>query len=61
MLLGIIFIAGGLLIAIFPQILSLIVAFFLIFLGISVMYMGYYYRRNARKFDDPFIDFFFRL
>jgi uncharacterized membrane protein YfcA len=61
MIFGIIFILAGLLIAIYPPLLSIIVAFVLISVGISMAYMSHYYRRAARKFNDPYIDFFFRL
>jgi len=61
MLLGIILIGAGILIAIYPPLLSLIVALVLIFTGISFIYLGYYYRKASKKFENPFIDFFFRL
>jgi Flp pilus assembly protein TadB len=58
---GIVLILAGILIAVYPPLLSLVVAFILIFTGISFMYLGYYYKKASKKFDDPFIDFFFRL
>ncbi|UCG34946.1 MAG: hypothetical protein JSW17_05515 [Candidatus Omnitrophota bacterium] len=61
MLLGIILIGAGILIAIYPPLLSLIVALVLIFTGIAFVYLGYYYRKASKKFENPFIDFFFRL
>jgi len=61
MVLGIILIISGLLIAIYPQLLSFIVAFILIFSGLIFVYLGYYYRKASRTFDDPLINFFFRL
>lgn len=61
MILGVVFILAGIFIAVYPQLLSLIVAFILIFAGISFISMGYYYRKISRRFDDPFLNFFFRL
>ena len=61
MLLGILLISAGILIAIYPPILSLIIALVLIFSGASFVYLGYYYRKASKKFENPFIDFFFRL
>ena len=61
MVLGIILILSGILIAIYPPLLSLIVASILVFAGIFFIYLGYYYKRISRTFDDPFINFFFRL
>ena len=61
MLLGVIFIIAGVLIAVYPPLLSLIVAALLIFAGIFFIYLGYYYRKIERNFGNPFIDFFFKL
>ena len=61
MIAGIILITAGILIALFPPLLSIVVACILILLGIVFLYLGYYYKRVSRKFDDPFIDFFLRL
>ncbi len=61
MVLGIILIIAGILIAVYPPLLSLIVASVLIFAGIFLVYVGYYYRKISRKFGDPFMDFFFYL
>ncbi len=61
MLLGILLISAGILIAIYPPLLSLIIALVLIFSGASFVYLGYYYRKASKKFENPFIDFFFRL
>ena len=61
MVLGIILIIAGILIAVYPQLLSMIVAMVLIFAGIFFLYMGYSFRRASRSFNDPFIDFFFRM
>ncbi|UCC95832.1 MAG: hypothetical protein JSW40_03560, partial [Candidatus Omnitrophota bacterium] len=60
MILGIILICAGILIALYPPLLSLIVALTFIFAGIFFIYLGYYYKKVSRRFHDPFIDFFFR-
>ncbi|MCF7873596.1 MAG: hypothetical protein K9L84_02540 [Candidatus Omnitrophica bacterium] len=61
MVLGIIFLLAGILIAVYPPLLSLIVAAVLIILGIFSLYIGYQLKKMDRKFGDPFIDFFFKL
>ncbi|MBN1871880.1 MAG: hypothetical protein JW800_04830 [Candidatus Omnitrophica bacterium] len=61
MLGGIVFIICGILIAVYPQLLSLIVATILIFIGIVIVIVGYHYKRISRHFDNPYIDFFFRF
>ncbi len=61
MLFGFFLILCGILIAIKPVLLSFIVAFILIFTGIFFVLLGYYYKRISRKFDNPFIEFFFRF
>jgi len=61
MLFGFFLILCGILIAIKPVLLSFIVAFILIFLGIFFVLLGYYYKKNSYKFDNPFIEFFFRF
>ncbi len=61
MLLGIIFILAGILIAVYPPFLALIVASILIVTGAAMLYLGFHYRRMARQFDDPFLNFFFRF
>ncbi|HDN86465.1 MAG: hypothetical protein DRP68_02440 [Candidatus Omnitrophota bacterium] len=61
MVLGIILILAGIVIAIYPPLLSLIVALILIFTGIIFIYLSFYYKKISKKFEDPFIDFFFRI
>ena len=60
MVLGIILILSGILIAVYPPLLSLIVAFLLIFAGIFLLTIGYRFKKMDRQFDDPFLDFFMR-
>ena len=61
MILGIILILCGILIAVYPPLLSLIVAALLVSLGVIVLMMGYRYKQTQRQFDDPFLDFFMKM
>ncbi len=61
MLLGIIFLLAGILIAIYPPLLSFIVAGTLIFIGISLVSISYHYKRMSKHVDNPFVDFFIRF
>jgi len=61
MLTGTLFIVAGILIAAYPQLLSIIVAMVLIFIGITLMTVGYHYKKMSKHFDNPYIDFFFRF
>ncbi len=58
MFLGIILIICGLLIAVYPPLLSMIVATLLIVLGVISLTIWYNFKKTARKFDDPFMGFF---
>ena len=58
MFLGIMLIICGLLIAVYPPLLSMIVATLLIFLGVMSLVIWYNFKKTARKFDDPFMGFF---
>jgi len=60
MLIAILFIVTGVLIAIYPQLLSMIVALFLISIGITLLYLRYHYKRISREFQNPFMDFFIK-
>ena len=61
MVLGVIFVIAGILIAVYPPLLSLIVAAILIMAGVFFLYLGYYYKKASKRFEDPFMNFFFRL
>ncbi len=61
MALGILFILCGILIAVYPALLSWIVAFVMIFIGVSFVSISLNYKRMSRRFDDPFMDFFMRF
>jgi uncharacterized membrane protein HdeD (DUF308 family) len=58
MLIGILFIIAGLLIAIYPPLLSIIVATLLITIGIILLLIRYHIRKFSRQWENPFIDFF---
>ncbi len=61
MLTGIVLIIAGLLIAIYPPLLSLIIAAFLIMFGLFITLAAYHHRKLARKFDNPTIDLILRM
>ena len=61
MLAGIVLIVAGLLIALYPPLLALIVAALLIVLGVMVISIARYNRRMARHYDNPVVEFFFRF
>ena len=60
MLLGVIVLLSGILIAIYPPLLSLIVAAILVFIGISLIAISYHYKKASKHIDNPFVDFFMR-
>ena len=60
MIFGILFILAGILIVMYPPLLSIIVAMFLISIGISLISMHFYFRKASREFDNPFMNFFIR-
>jgi len=61
MVAGIIFILAGILLLVYPPLLSIVVASIMIFSGVFLLYLGHSFKKTARRFDDPFIDFFFRI
>ncbi len=61
MVLGIVFIMGGLLILVYPKLLAIIVAFMLIFWGVSFMAVSYHYKKASRSLGSPYADFIFRF
>lgn len=60
MLVGIILIVAGLLIAIYPPLLALVVAVVLMVTGILVLTSAHYHRKYARHADNPVIELIFR-
>ncbi len=61
MLGGIILLISGVLIAIYPPLLSLIVATLLIMSGVLTLIVAYQNRRLQREFGNPILRVFFRL
>jgi cytochrome c biogenesis protein CcdA len=61
MLIGIFFIAAGVLIWIYPKILAVIVSSILIFMGTTIVLMSLRFRRASREWQNPFMKFFFRF
>ena len=61
MIIGLIFILAGVLIALYPPLLSIIVASILIIIGVHILLISYYYKKIAKHFDNPFMDFFVRF
>lgn len=60
MILGLLLIMGGVLIALFPPLLSMIVSAFLIVLGILILLLAYEYRKHTKRIDLQVIDTIFR-
>ena len=61
MLGGIILIIAGILIAIYPPFLSLIVSILFILLGLIIVFIAYHNRRLRKHYDNPVVELFFRL
>ena len=61
MITGFLFFFAGILIAVYPQLLSLIVASFLMVVGLFIILASIYYKRLSRNSENPFIDFIFRF
>lgn len=60
MLAGILFLIAGVLIAVYPPLLSLIVAGLLLMIGTSLIAFSYFNRRISARSENPVIQFFFR-
>jgi len=61
MAVGIILAVMGILIAMFPQLLSIIVAAFLIMMGVTLASISYHFKKVKREADNPFVDFFIKF
>jgi len=61
MIAGIILIGAGILIAVYPKLLSIIVASILIFIGTSILLLSLRFRRASRQWENPFVKFFMRF
>jgi uncharacterized membrane protein HdeD (DUF308 family) len=60
MVAGIVLIVAGALLVIYPPLLSIIVAVFLVAAGSMVISIAYYNRKYHRHYENPTIEFFFR-
>ena len=60
MAIGIIFIIFGILIAAYPQLLSMMVAAFIILIGITLASISYHMKKARKESGNPFVDFFTR-
>lgn len=60
MVTGIVLIVAGILLVLYPPLLAIIVATFLIVTGILVISVARYNRKYQRHFDNPTVEFFFR-
>ncbi|MFC1576522.1 DUF3096 domain-containing protein [Candidatus Omnitrophota bacterium] len=61
MALGILFMIMGILIAVFPDLLRIIVAAFLIMIGATLASMSWHFKKIKREADNPFVDFFIKF
>lgn len=61
MTIGIIFVIIGILIVMYPTLLSIIVATFLIMVGVILVSISYHYKKVQREADNPFVDFFMKF
>jgi len=61
MFIGAVCIICGLLILVYPKLLSIIVACMLIFWGISFLIIGYQCKKAAKSLGSPYADFFIRF
>lgn len=61
MVFGIMLVVAGILIAVYPPLLSIIVASVLILFGVTITMVSYRVKKMQKRFDDPFVDFFFRF
>ena len=61
MLGGIILLLSGILIALYPPLLSLIVASLLILSGILTIIVAYQNRKFRREYGNPIVNVFFRM
>ena len=58
---GILLVIAGILIAVYPPLLSIILASVLIIFGVTITMVAYRVKKMQKRFDDPFVDFFFRF
>ena len=60
MIAGIVLILAGVLLIVYPPLLSIIVAAVLIFTRITVLSIANYNRKHQRHYENPTIELFFR-
>ncbi|MDP8233275.1 MAG: hypothetical protein P9M06_00520 [Candidatus Saelkia tenebricola] len=60
MTLALVLIVSGILIAIYPEILALIVSFLLILVGLSILFIRYHMKRMHNDWQNPYANFFTR-
>ena len=60
MIVGIVFVIFGILIVAYPQLLSMMVAAFVIMVGVALISISYHFKKGRREADNPFVDFFMR-
>jgi len=60
MVAGIVLILAGILMVLYPPLLSIIVATLLIVAGVLAISVARFNRRHERHFDNPTVEFFFR-
>ncbi|RKY41474.1 MAG: hypothetical protein DRP85_06135 [Candidatus Makaraimicrobium thalassicum] len=61
MILGAVLILSGIMIALYPPLLTLIVAALLVTAGTILFVISYRYKKMAHHIEDPFLDFFMKL
>ena len=61
MLAGFILIVSGILIALYPPLLALIIAFLLIMSGVFTLMISYQNRKLAQMYHNPILRVFFRI
>jgi uncharacterized membrane protein HdeD (DUF308 family) len=60
MVAGIVLILAGIMLVVYPPLLSIIVAVFMILVGVMAISIARFNHRNQRHFDNPTVEFFFR-
>ena len=60
MITGLFFVGFGVLIALYPQLLSLMVAGVLVLFGLGMMAASWQFRRMRKRSDSPFINWIIR-
>jgi Flp pilus assembly protein TadB len=61
MIIGISLIIAGILIALYPPLLSIIVAVLLISIGMTLTLISFRFKKMHRHFSNPYADFFIRF